>query len=313
MIRIAVLGGGAVGGYFAAHLARAGADVHVIARGANLEAIRRGGITLVGPRGEINVRPNGATSDPADIGYADLVLFAVKTYQTLEAGRILRPILSKNSVVVSLQNGPDRGIALARVVEPAIAVDGLCYVSALTAAPGVVRYTSSMSSMVIGFPVDGHAKKTLSEFSSQFGGHGFDINLSSTIGVEVWSKLVLLSTNFIMTGLARAPAGVVYKDSRLAAIAASCMAEVAVVANASGVALPNDVVERSIRQAASFPQDMYASIYHDLEAGRPLELEEVCGAIAKIGARHGVPTPVHDLGLAFLGPHANGRSCGVSP
>src|ERR1700692_3388332 len=108
-MRIVVMGSGAVGGYLAAHLAKAGADVHVVARGAHLEAIARDGITLCGPRGELNARPMSAPSVPTTIGHADLVFFTVKTYQTVEAARILKPILSRESIVITLQNGPERG------------------------------------------------------------------------------------------------------------------------------------------------------------------------------------------------------------
>jgi 2-dehydropantoate 2-reductase len=115
-----------------------------------LEAIARDGITLCGPRGELNARPMSATSDPTTIGHADLVFFTVKTYQTVEAARILKPILSRESIVITLQNGPERGVALASLTFPALALDGLCYVSAVTTAPGLIRCASSMSSIVMG-------------------------------------------------------------------------------------------------------------------------------------------------------------------
>ena len=150
-MRVVIMGAGGVGGYFGAHLARAGHEVVFIARGAHLEAIRTRGFRLEGPRGDIALEPGGATDDPASLdGPADVVLFAVKLYDTETAGEAVRPVVGPDTMVISLQNGVDGPDRLAAVLGTDKVLGGAAYVSALIAEPGVVRYTSDMSRSVFG-------------------------------------------------------------------------------------------------------------------------------------------------------------------
>jgi 2-dehydropantoate 2-reductase len=305
-MRIVIMGTGAVGGVFAAHLIDNGAEVHVIARGANLDAFRAHGLRIVGPAGAMTARPASATDDPATIGPADLILFCTKTYGTTVAARALAPVLRAGTLVASLQNGPDRGRAIGALVAPADAVDGLCFVSGFIAEPGVIHRTSAMSSIVIGQPADAGARAVAERFAATHHGRGIDISVDPQIERAVWTKLILLSTNFLLTSLARAPAGIVYHRPDLEAVARAAMTEVVTVARAAGVDLPVSLIDEQLARIKGFPPDMYASMYYDLAAGRPLELMDVCGAILALADRHGIDAPVHRIGVACLAPHVHG-------
>lgn len=305
-MRILVMGAGGVGGYFGAHLARAGHEVVFVARGAHLEAIRRKGFRLEGSRGDILLDPGGATDDPASLGGpVDVVLFAVKLYDTEAAGAAIRPAVGPETMVVSLQNGVDGPDRLAKVLAPGVVLGGAAYVSALIAEPGVVRYTSDMSRIVFG-EFDGGPTARATRFRDACRDAGFEAELSPDIRATLWDKFVLLATNAGLTTLLRKPAGEVYTDPEIMELAQAMMREVVAVAAAEGVRTSPDIVERSVALSKSFPPGMYASMYHDLARGRRIEAASLSGLVARRGAALGVPVPHHTTVWCALKLHVDG-------
>lgn len=305
-MRIVVMGAGGVGGYFGAYLARAGHEVTFLARGAHLDAMRRHGFRLEGPRGDIVLERIGATDDPATLGApADVVLFAVKLYDTEAAGEAIRPVVGPGTMVVNLQNGVDGPDRLAAVVGTGAVLGGAAYVSALIAEPGVVRYTSDMSRIVFG-ELDGTVSERATAFRDACRDAGFEAEVSPDIRVTLWDKFVLLATNAGLTTLLRKPAGEVYTDPEIMELAQAMMREVVAVAAAEGVRTSADVVERSVALSKSFPPGMYASMYHDLARGRRLEVASLSGLVARRGKALGVPVPHHTTVWCALKPHAGG-------
>lgn len=305
-MRIVVMGAGGVGGYFGAHLARAGHEVVFVARGAHLQAIRSGGFRLEGPRGDIVLDSIAATDDPATLdGPADVVLFAVKLYDTETAGRALVPVIGPETMVVNLQNGVDGPERLAAVVGADAVLGGAAYVSAMIAEPGVVRYTSDMSRVVFG-ELDGRLSGRAVGFRDACRAAGFEAEISADIRVTLWDKFVLLATNAGLTTLLRKPAGEVYTDPEIMGLAQAMMREVVAVAAAEGVRTSADVVERSVALSKSFPPGMYASMYHDLARGRRLEVASLSGLVARRGAALGVPAPHHATVWCALKPYLEG-------
>ncbi|MEQ8817837.1 MAG: 2-dehydropantoate 2-reductase [Thalassobaculum sp.] len=305
-MRIVVMGAGGVGGYFGAYLAQAGHEVTFVARGAHLEAIRRNGFRLEGSRGDIVLDRVGATDDPATLGGpADVVLFAVKLYDTEAAGEAIRPVVGDGTMVVNLQNGVDGPDRLASVVGADAVLGGAAYVSALIAEPGVVRYTSDMSRIVFG-ELDGRLSERATGFRDACREAGFEADLSADIRGTLWDKFVLLATNAGLTTLLRKPAGEVYTDPEIMDLAQAMMREVVAVAAAEGVRTSPDVVERAVALSKSFPPGMYASMYYDLARGRRIEVASLSGLVARRGAALGVPVPHHTTVWCALKPYVEG-------
>jgi 2-dehydropantoate 2-reductase len=121
-----------------------------------------------------------------------------------------------------------------------------------------------------------------------------------------WQKFVGLATNAALTSLIRLPAGNIYHDAELLELARRALAEVAAVARAQGIALPEDVVERALQMHRNFPPAMYASMYHDHARGRRTELESLSGLVVRRGRQFGVPTPVHEMAYLCLKPYVDG-------
>jgi 2-dehydropantoate 2-reductase len=218
VMRIAVMGAGGVGGYYGARLADAGHDVTFIARGDHLRALKEKGLALRGPAGDIVVSPVRATDDPAEIAPVDVVLFCVKLFDTEDAARACRPLLEHGGLCVSLQNGVDGQHRINAVLGKPLAIGGLAFVSAVIESPGVIRYVSTSPSIQFG-EADGRASERTTRFRDACVAAGFGAEVVPDIRAAQWRKFVGLTTNAALTSLARQPAGVVYHDPDLLALA----------------------------------------------------------------------------------------------
>ena len=303
-MRIAIMGTGAVGGYFGALLSRSGQDVVFIARGAHLKAIRESGLRLEGPRGDYTLIAH-ATDAPAEIGGVDVVLFCVKQYDAESAAQLIKPLVSAGGVCISLMNGVDGQDRLAPILGADRVMGGLAFVAGVIERPGVIRYTSDMSSIVFG-EADGRSSERAVRLRDACLAAGFSAEVSSDVRVAQWQKFVGLATNTALTALTRQPAGYVYHEPDMLPIAQAALEEVVAVARANGIALATDTADRALAALKKFPPGMYASMANDLLRGRRLELESLSGYVVRKGRELGVPTPVHALAYACLKPYVNG-------
>lgn len=306
-MRIAIMGAGGVGGYYGGRLAQAGHGVAFITRGEHLRAIQAKGLKLVGEAGDILIPGAQATDDPGRLAPVDVVLFCVKLFDTEDAARAIAPLLSKGGVCITLQNGVDGQHRIGAIVGNDRVMGGIAFVSALIESPGVIRYTSKAPSIKFG-EADGRMSERAARFRDACMAAGIDAEVVVDIRAAQWHKFVGLTVNAALTSLTRKPAGVVYHDPDLLALARAMLAESAAVARASGIPLPDDIVEQQIRNHQKFPPEMYASMYRDLARGRRLELESLSGLIVRTGRALGVPTPFHAMAYACLKPYVNGSS-----
>ena len=304
-MRIAVMGAGAVGGYYGGRLAQAGHDVALITREEHLRAIQARGLALRGPAGDAVISGAQATDDPGGVAPVDVVLFCVKLYDTEDAARAIAPLLKKGGVCISLQNGVDGPGRIGAIVGDDRVMGGLAYVSALIESPGVIRYKSQAPSIKFG-ETDGRTSERATRFRDACMAAGIGAEVVADIRAALWHKFVGLAVNAALTSLVRQPAGVCYRDPDLLALARDGFSEGAAVGRAMGVKLPDDIVEWQVRNHQNFPADMYASMYHDLARGRRLELEGLSGLIVRKGRELGVPTPFHAMAYACLKPYING-------
>jgi len=304
-MRIAVIGAGGVGGAFGAALAKAGADVTFVARGAHLAAMRANGLRVEGGRGETLIRPVQATSDPASIGPVDFVLFCVKLWDVETAGAAIRPLIGPRTAVIPLQNGIDAAERLAPIVGAGAVMGGVAQISATIAEPGVIRQTGTFMRLVFGEIAGGQSARG-EAFLALCRQAGFDATHSPGILTELWMKFILLATNSAITAATRLPFGRLRDDPDLMALFEAGFREVIAVGRARGVMLPDDVEARMVAATKAFPPDMMASMAHDLIRGGRIELPWLSGKVVALGRELGVPTPVHATLHAVLKPYAGG-------
>lgn len=303
-MRIVVVGAGGVGGYFGAKLAAAGNDVAFVARGPHLGAIRANGLRVTGPRGDMHVRAT-ATDDPTALGQADVVLFCVKLYDTESAGETLLPVMGERTRLVTVQNGVDGAERLARIHGADRVLGGAAFVSAVIEEPGVVRYTSEMQKLVFG-RFDGADDMAATAFRDACRSSGFEADFVRNVEPVLWTKMVLLATNASLCAATRRPIAEIYRHPVMGKTAEAALREGEAVARGKGVRLPPDIVQNSMQRSRSFPPDMYASMFYDLDRGRRMEVDGLGGHIVRLGRDLGVPTPVHETLCAVLEPFKNG-------
>jgi len=310
-MRIAIMGAGAVGGFFGGHLCRAGHAVTFIARGAHLAAMREHGLVLETPKGRLAVDRARFVEHPSEAGSCDVVLFAVKAYDIESAAAPLKALVDGGACVVSVLNGVDHQDRIASVLGAGSVLGGLAMVSGVIVDPGLIRYTSDMSGLRFG-EADGSMSERAMAFRHACEGAGFAAEVVSNIRAAQWAKFVGLATNAALTSLFRLPAGYIYHDLDIIPMATQAFGEVAAVARAEGVELPADIVARTLALHQSFPKTMYASMYYDLAKGRPLELDSFSGHIVRRGRALGVATPVHEMAWLALKPYLHGAPASIA-
>jgi 2-dehydropantoate 2-reductase len=304
-MRIAVVGAGGVGGGFGAALAKAGADVTFIARGAHLAAMKRDGLKVLSPRGDTHLVPTQATDNPAEIGPVDVVLFCVKLWDVESAGEAIRPIVGPDTAVIPLQNGIDAAERLVPILGKKAVMGGVAQISASIAAPGVIQQVGTFMRIVFG-ELDGTRSQRAGDFLALCHKAGFDATLSEQIVTELWMKFILLATNAGITAATRQPIGKLRDDPDIAPVMTAAFEEVIAVARVKGVPLPADALAKVMDFVGHAPPAMKASMALDLERGNRLELPWLGGKVVELGRQSGVPTPTHGMMYAMLKPYTMG-------
>ncbi|PWR19874.1 2-dehydropantoate 2-reductase [Zavarzinia compransoris] len=304
-MKIAVIGAGGVGGYFGARLAQAGHDVAFVARGAHLAALQKNGLAVEGAAGSFLLPAVHATRDPASIGPADIVVFAVKMYDVAAAAALIGPLLGPDTLVLTLQNGVDAPHLLTRNLGARRVLGGAAYISAVIAAPGVIR-VSVPSTRIEFAPVDGAVSPLAAEFADAGRAAGFGTVLGDDVDVVLWRKFCMLAAFSGVTAMLRSAIGPIREHAVARALLGDAVAEAVAVGRARGVALPDDMAATILRLLDAVPALMKSSMLEDLERHRPLEVEDLSGAIVRLGAELGVATPVHRAILGALVLHAAG-------
>jgi 2-dehydropantoate 2-reductase len=304
-MRIAVVGAGGVGGAFGAALARAGADVTFIARGAHLAAMRSKGLRIEGGRGETHLVPTQATDDPASVGPVDYVLFCVKLWDVESAGQHIKPMVGPDTAVIPFQNGIDAPERLIPILGSRAVMGGVAQISASIVEPGVVRQVGTFMRLLFG-ELDGRASGRGEALLAMCRKAGFDVTLSDQIVTELWMKFILLATNASVMAMVRQPIGRLRDDPDMRPHFIAAYSEVVAVGRARGVRLPDDAVDRMLAFNAGAPATMKPSMALDLERGNRIELPWLGGKVVELGRQLGVPTPTHALMYAALKPYVMG-------
>src|ERR1700753_3972966 len=234
-MRIAVVGAGGVGGGVGAALAKAGADVTFIARGAHLAAMKSEGVKIQSPRGDTHLVPTQATDDPVSVGAVDVVLFCVKLWDVESAGEHIKPLVGPDTAVIPLQNGIDAADRLIPILGREAVMGGVAQISASIVKPGVIQQVGTFMRMVFG-ELDGKRSRRAEALLALCLKAGFDATLSEQILTELWQKFVLLAANASIVALARQTVGQVRDEADMRAVLLKAYQETIDVGRANGIA-----------------------------------------------------------------------------
>jgi len=306
-VRIAVIGAGGLGGYFGARIALGGrADVHFVARGAHLAAMREQGLRIEGPT-PLHLPAPSVTDDPRTIGAVDVVMLCVKLWDTEAAIEQARSLMGPASAIVSFQNGVTKDEPLIDAFGAACVMGGVGYIAATIETPGTIRQTGPMQRLVFG-EFDGSRSPRARTLLDACVAGGVDAELSTDILREIWQKFVFLAGLSGTTASMRRTIGPIRENPRTRAFLLDVMREVVAVGRACGVDLPADQAEAGLARADAVSPQMTSSLHHDLERGNRLEVRWAPGAVVRLGERHGVPTPLNRAIAAILELHADGAT-----
>jgi 2-dehydropantoate 2-reductase len=309
-MRIAMVGAGGVGGYFGGRLAQSGESVTFIARGAHLAALREKGLRLESIEGNAHLPKVSATDRPEEVGAVDVVFVCVKTWQVPEVAQRLSPLVGPDTLVVPLENGVEAPDQLAAVLGAKPVAGGVCHIMAFVLAPGVVRHAGVRPTVQVG-ELAGGTSARVDRVVQALARSGVSARASDDIRAAMWKKLVFISSVSGVGAVTRATAGVNRVVPETRRLLEQAMHEVVAVARAAGTPLGDEVVRETMAFVDSLPADSTASMQRDIVDGKPSELDAQSGAVARLGATLGVPTPAHSFIAAALAPQelrARGRA-----
>lgn len=301
-MQVAVIGAGAVGCYYGGLLLRAGHDVTFIGRRTHVDAINAHGL-LLDTQSFKGHLPAKAATDTAALTSPDLVLFCVKSADTEEAGRSLAGRLRPDTSILSLQNGVDNPQRLLGVTGHPV-IPAVVYVGSEMAGPGHVRHHGGGDLAIGASPASETLAQTLDAA-------GIRTTIADDIETTLWSKLVINCAFNALSAVAGISYGPMLEVEGTRDVVASAVQEAVTVARASGVSMPDDLLERIMKIPAAMPNQM-SSTAQDLARGKPSEIDFLNGYVVRKGAELGIPTPTNHalqvmVKLAQRGKEISGR------
>lgn len=300
-MRVAVIGSGGVGGYVGGRLAQAGHEVVFLARGAHLDALRSNGLRVQSTDGDFDLPSVNATDQFGELGAADLFLFTVKTYDSESAAAALKPLVRPGSTVLTVQNGIDNHERIDAILGEGVALPGTIRIETSIAEPGVIAHTSKGAITRFGeLGAGGSGSERVETLRAAFAEAKLNVAVPEDMRAELWDKFLFIVPFAGLTTLTRAPIGEILASEELTATLAQLLAEAAAVAKAEGVDFGDDVVQKRLGWMRRLHPEFKSSMQRDLERGKLLEIDALAGAVARLGAKHGIPTPVTSCVNAVL-------------
>jgi len=306
-MRVAIMGAGGIGGLLGARLQSGGNDVHFIARGAHLAAMRSDGLKLTSDHGDVHVPKVVAVDDATAVGPCDVVVFAVKMPDAPSAAAAIKPLVGPDTLVVPYLNGVEATTILAEALGRQSVAGGIAYVSAVIDRPGVVRQTGTIQRFVHG-ELDGVKSDRMLRWHDALDSVGIESVVTDQIETEIWRKFVVLASFSGMTALTRKAIGPVREHPDVRLMLDRAVAEAVSVAVAHGIDFPDDVLGQLLALINTMPASMKSSMQEDLERGKPLELPWLSGAVVRLGAEKGIEAPIHRSIRDALILYADGSS-----
>lgn len=296
-MRIAVMGTGAVGGYFGARLAAASHEVVFIARGAHLNAMRREGLAIESFQGNRRIRDALFTDDPTGVGAVDLILFCVKSYDTESAAKALAPMIRQETLILSLQNGIDNADKIAQLWGESRTLAGVVYVGAQLSRPGTIKH--SAGGRIVFGELNGQVHATTKTIERVLSSAQIPCETSTNIRQVQWRKLLWNAPFCAISCLTRTTVKEIIESDSLTKLAVDCMAEVREAAKTQSVDLEPGLVDETLNFSKSLG-DFKPSMLQDLEAGKPLEYEAFNGIVVHLLQQAAQTAPTNRVFYAAL-------------
>lgn len=298
-MKIAVLGTGAVGGYFGGKLANAKNDVCFIARGKTLEVLNEKGLVVKSYTGDFTIKKPKASSDLKAVTDADLILFCVKSYSTAEVAKAIKPLIKSNAIIVSMQNGIDNEDILSEILGKEKVLGSVIYITSSSPEPGLIKHTS-YGKVTLG-ELNGKVSERAECIEKMFLSAGIPTNISPNIKKDLWKKLMLNVPFNGFSALTGKPLKVYFQIPDATDSYYRALKEVQLIALSEGYKISDQDVDEALAMSKTEQSLKFkSSTLQDLEAGKPLEIYSLHGAVMKIAKKHNLDVPVNKLLYTLL-------------
>ena len=291
-MRFAIFGVGAVGGYFGGRLAQAGEDVTFIARGDHLKVLRTRGLRLDSVKGDVILSPVTVTDDPAKVGYVDVVVVGVKTWQVPAAAKAIQPLIGQDTIVLPLQNGVEAAAQLSEVLGSENVCGGLAKIVCFLADPGHIRHTGMDPYIAFG-ELNNRRSERVEKLLLTLKKAGLNAEIPPDITAALWQKFLFVVSWGGIGAVTRAPIGVIRTLPQTRRMLEQSMHEILSVARGHHIGLSDDIILATLDFMDTLPPNGTTSMQRDIAEGRPSEIEAWNGAVVRLGRAAGVAVSLH--------------------
>jgi len=293
-MNIVVFGAGGVGGYFGAKLAKAGNHVTFIARGEHIKAIKKNGLQIKSILGNFTAFPKVTDTVNDIITKPDLIILGVKSWQIVEVARQLKPIISKNTAVLPLQNGADNVDKLLTVLNIENVLAGLCRIVSKVETPGIINHFAFEPEIVFG-EISNEKSNRIKKIKETFDKAQFKNRISDNIQLDIWKKFLFITTYSGIGALTRSVVGLFKTDSFIQNVMLETANEIVQVAQKKGIQLTQEDINKTMSIINSLDYNTTASMQRDIMEGKPSELGNFNGYIIEQGKILDIKTPINSF------------------
>ena len=290
-MKIAVIGAGGVGGYFGGRLAKAGFDVTFLARGEHLREIQKNGLRVKSVNGDFIVENAQATDSIQKIGFADIIILAVKAWQVRDISRELAPIIRKETIVLPLQNGVVTAEELAENIPSENIVRGLCKIISKMESPGVINHFA-LDPVVIFGETDSVVTERIELLKSVFDNAGIRALISDDITADLWKKFIAICVSGLLA-VTKTNYGELRELKETRQMMTDLIREIYALSQHLRINIEPEFPDKLISLIDTYPPGTTSSLTRDVWEGRPSEIEYQNGTVVRLGEKYGVATPVN--------------------
>ena len=290
-MKIAIIGSGAIGGYFGGKLAQAGNDVSFLARGKHLDAMKTNGLIVKSIKGDFTIKPVKAMEEISEMERADLVILGVKAWQVAEVAPVLHHLLHENTTVLPLQNGVTATEDLLKYIEERHVIGGLCRIISKIKAPGVIDHFAFEPSIVIG-EIDNSRSERINSIQQLLTHSNITASIADNIAVDLWKKFIFICVGGLLA-VTRSNFGELRSKEETREMTALLLQEICDLASALGIQVGADYVPKTMSFIDDLAPEATSSLARDIWEGRPSEIDYLNGTVVKLAEKHGVEVPVN--------------------
>jgi 2-dehydropantoate 2-reductase len=290
-MKIAIIGTGAVGGYFGGKIAKAGYDITFLARGEHLKAIQANGLIVKSILGNFHVDNLKATDNIQEIGLVDLIVLGVKAWQVKEVASNLKSIIKENTTILPLQNGILAHEELKEKINEKHIIVGLCRIISKIESPGIINHFGVTPTILFG-ELDNKKTSRIQKIKELFDKAGINSNISENIISDLWKKFIAICVSGLLA-VSKTTYGEMRELKETRQLMVDLLNEIYQLSKKIGIQIENDFLDKTISFIDTFPYNSTSSLARDVWEGKPSEIKYQNGTVVRLGEQYGVDTPVN--------------------